>query len=177
MSEHNLLADLNEVRLRGTLSAPVEIKNYPSGGTSAHLLVTVRTEDPVMRVDVLPVVLWEPYDHDDFDPDEAQVGDTVDLVAQVRRRFWAAEDGRRSRLELVAKSVKVTPPNDVIVIYSTEVIVQMTNGGEVKSVKVDDQLERVRVIDAETLGEVDEERALAAYRQADRAEWPSWDRV
>ena len=177
MSEHNLLADLNEVRLRGTLSAPVEINQYPSGGTSAKLLVTVRTEDPVMRVDVLPVVLWEPYDHDGFDPDEAQVGDTVDLVAQVRRRFWAAEDGRRSRLELVAKSVKVTPPNDVIVIYSTEVIVQMTNGGEVKSVKVDDRLERVRVIDAETLGEVDEERALAAYRQADRAEWPSWDRV
>lgn len=95
--------DLNVVVLNGQLSAPIELNRYPSGTQSVRMLVTVRTEEPVRRIDVLPVVWWEPPIDLDLD---TPIGTRVWVAAMVRRRFWAAEDGRRSRLELVASQVQ-----------------------------------------------------------------------
>lgn len=95
--------DLNVVVLNGQLSAPIELNRYPSGSQSVRLLVTVRTEVPVRRIDVLPVVWWDPPIDLDLD---TPLGTRVWVAAVVRRRFWAAEDGRRSRLELVASEVQ-----------------------------------------------------------------------
>lgn len=95
-------ADLNLVMIRGQLSAPIQLETFPTGGTCAKLLVTVRTTDPVRRVDVLPVTLWEPDPAFDLD---APLGTIVTVAATIRRRFWAADAGRRSRLELVADTV------------------------------------------------------------------------
>lgn len=95
--------DYNVVVLSGQLSAPIELNKYPSGAQALRFLVTIRTEDPVRRIDVLPVVWWDPPTDIDLD---TPLGTRTWVSAVIRRRFWAAEDGRRSRLELVASQVQ-----------------------------------------------------------------------
>ena len=107
MTTNNTLPDLNTVTLRGSLAAPIELETYPTGAVRARLLVTIRTSDPVRRVDVLPVTVWEPVNHPGLDLD-APLGATVNVTATIRRNFWAAEDSRRSRLELVADTITTT---------------------------------------------------------------------
>jgi single-stranded DNA-binding protein len=95
--------DSNIVVLSGALAAPVELRRFSSGSAMMRLLLTVRTIEPRRRIDVVPVVLW--------DPDEALllppliVGDRLWVSATVQRRFWSAPDGKQSRLEVVARSV------------------------------------------------------------------------
>lgn len=100
--------DLNVALIHGKLAAPIEVQTYPSGAVANRLLVTVVTHDPVKRVDVLPVTVW---DDDTLDLD-APIGSSVHVRAQIRRRFWAAEDGRRSRLELVASEIAIHRPQE-----------------------------------------------------------------
>jgi single-stranded DNA-binding protein len=68
-------------------------------------LVTVRTESPTRRVDVIPVTLWDP-------PEELlngnlKPGRRVWVAGSVQRRFWSGDqdEGRRSRLEVVAEQI------------------------------------------------------------------------
>ncbi|WKZ82848.1 MAG: single-stranded DNA-binding protein [Acidimicrobiia bacterium] len=95
--------DLNLVVLAGRLAAPPEIRQFESGTRLARYLVTVRTEEPVRRVDVVPVTLWDPAD-ELVDADPAP-GTRVWVAGSVQRRFWSATEGRRSRLEVVADQV------------------------------------------------------------------------
>ena len=95
--------DLNLVVLAGRLAAPPEIRQFESGTRLARYLVTVRSEEPTRRVDVVPVTLWDPAD-DLVDADPAP-GTRVWVAGSIQRRFWSAEEGRRSRLELVADQV------------------------------------------------------------------------
>jgi single-strand DNA-binding protein len=95
--------DLNLVVLGGRLAAPPEIRQFEQGGRLARYLVTVRSEEPHRRVDVVPVVLWDP-------PDELldarpEPGRGVWVAGAVQRRFWSGPEGRRSRLEVVAEQV------------------------------------------------------------------------
>jgi len=99
--------DLNIVVIAGRLAAPPEIRQFESGAVLARYLVTVRSEEPRRRVDVVPITLWDPPEElVDADP---AAGERVWACGTVQRRFWSAEEGRRSRLELVADEVCLRP--------------------------------------------------------------------
>lgn len=95
--------DLNLVVLAGRAAIPVEIKVFASGSVYARILVTVRSEMPRRRVDVVPVTIWDPAD----EVKAIRQGDRVWVCGSAQRRFWDAPDGRRSRLEVVADQVQV----------------------------------------------------------------------
>jgi single-strand DNA-binding protein len=95
--------DLNLVVLCGRLAVDPEIKEFETGSKVARLLVTVRSEEPRRRVDVVPVTWWDP-DVEVLGEGPAK-GRRVWVCGSVQRRFWESEDGRRSRLEVVAEQV------------------------------------------------------------------------
>jgi single-stranded DNA-binding protein len=102
--------DLNLVVVSGRLAAPPEIRQFESGARLARYLVTVRSEEPARRVDVLPVTLWDP---DDALVDaQPEPGTRVWVAGSVQRRFWSGSDGRRSRIELVADQVCLRDSGD-----------------------------------------------------------------
>lgn len=95
--------DLNLVVLAGRLAAPPEFRQFESGATLARYLLTVRADEPASRVDVIPVTLWDP--PDELVDDDPAPGDRLWIAGSVQRRFWSAEEGRRSRIEVVAEQV------------------------------------------------------------------------
>ena len=103
--------DLNLVVLGGRLAAPPELRVFQSGARLVRYLVTVKSDVPHRRLDVLPVTLW--------DPDEAlleadyQPGHRLWLAGSVQRRYWDGEDGRRSRVEIVAGNVSFRDPESL----------------------------------------------------------------
>ncbi len=97
--------DLNLVVLSGRLAAPPELRVLDSGIRLLRFLVTVRSESPRRRVDVVPVTLWDPAE--DLVP--LQTGDPVWVAGSVQRRFWDAVEGQRSRLEVVAAGLAPLP--------------------------------------------------------------------
>lgn len=99
--------DINVVVISGKLAATPEVRSFDSGARLIRYLVTTRSEAPHRRIDVLPVTLWDP---DDELIAEAAVGQGVWIAGSVQRRFWAAAEGRRSRLEVVAQSVELHGP-------------------------------------------------------------------
>jgi single-stranded DNA-binding protein len=97
--------NMNLVVLAGKLAAPPELREFESGSRLLRSLVTVRSEAPRRRVDVLPVTLWDPEDgHKLID---APVGKGVWIVGSIQRRFWNGVEGRRSRLEIVAHHMEL----------------------------------------------------------------------
>ena len=102
--------DFNVVVLAGRLAAQPEIRTFESGATLMRLLVTVRTDEPRGRLDVIPVVQWNPDPREI--PDEELRGRGVWVVGAAQRRFWSADDGRHSRIEIVAHVVEFRPEND-----------------------------------------------------------------
>jgi single-stranded DNA-binding protein len=98
--------DLNLVVVAGTIATEPEVRTFDSGATLIRYLVTVRTDEPHRRVDVLPVTLW--------DPGPAQLAEVPDaagrfawVAGSIQRRFWATHEGRSSRIEIVAHEVKL----------------------------------------------------------------------
>jgi single-stranded DNA-binding protein len=108
--EGSVRMDLNLVVVSGRLAAPPEIRQFESGARLARYLVTVRSEEPARRVDVLPVTLWDPTD--ELVDAEPTPGTRVWVAGSVQRRFWSGSDGRRSRIELVADQVCVREAED-----------------------------------------------------------------
>jgi single-stranded DNA-binding protein len=100
--------DCNLVVLAGTLAAVPELREFDSGSRLLRLLVTVRTEEPRRRVDVLPVTLWDP--PPDLLAETLERGRRVWVSGAAQRRFWEAQEGRRNRVEIVAEQVTVRPP-------------------------------------------------------------------
>jgi single-stranded DNA-binding protein len=96
--------DLNLVVLAGRVAADPEMRTFESGSRLLRLLVTVRSKEPRRRIDVVPVVLWIP---DDDVVEDITLGRAVWVAGSVQRRFWSADQGRRSRLEIVAHEVTV----------------------------------------------------------------------
>lgn len=103
--------DLNLVVLCGRLAVEPEFKSFDSGSSLVRLLVSVRSEEPRRRVDVVPVTLWNP--SQDFLDDLPLKGRRVWVCGSMQRRFWEAADGRRSRLEVVAEQVQVKDVEDL----------------------------------------------------------------
>lgn len=97
--------DMNLVVVAGKLAAPVELREFESGSRLLRALITVRSTSPRRRVDVLPVVLWDPEDGHDLL--ECPVGKRVLVVGSVQRRFWSGDEGRQSRLELIAHHIEL----------------------------------------------------------------------
>lgn len=102
--------DLNLVVLGGRLAAPPEIRQFESGTRLGRYLVTVRSEEPNRRVDVIPVTLWDP--PDTLVDAEPGPGRRLWVAGAVQRRFWAGAEGRHSRLEVVAEHVCLRPTGD-----------------------------------------------------------------
>ena len=94
--------DLNLVLLGGQLGIDPELREHHSGSRLARYQVIVRSEEPRRRVDVVPVVLWNPAGSDlDYSR-----GDTVWVLGNVQRRFCASDDGRRSSVEVIASRIE-----------------------------------------------------------------------
>lgn len=97
--------DFNIVVLSGRIATEPDIRHFASGTSLARLLLTVRSDEPRRRVDVIPVTLWDP---------PAIVTDAGTLAGRgawiagsVQRRFWASTDGGRSRIEVVAHAIEL----------------------------------------------------------------------
>lgn len=102
--------DINLAVLAGRLAAPAEHRRFESGAEYLRLLVTVRTQEPRARVDVIPVTLWDP--PQDLVRDCDGVGMRLWVAGALQRRFWAGTDGRKSRLEMIARHVELRPDED-----------------------------------------------------------------
>lgn len=103
--------DFNLVVLAGRLAAPPELRVFESGARLIRYLVTVESDEPRHRVDVLPVTLWDP--DDDLVRQDLQPGHRLWTVGSAQRRFWDGDDGRRSRIELVASGVSPRDPESL----------------------------------------------------------------
>jgi single-stranded DNA-binding protein len=100
--------DLNLVVLAGRIATEPDVRTFPTGATVIRYLVTVRAGEPRRRVDVIPVTLWDPdAEHVARAEDGGMRGRHVWVAGSVQRRFWSGEDGRTSRIEVVAHDVKV----------------------------------------------------------------------
>lgn len=95
--------DLNVVVLSGTLAAVPELRTLDTGTTMIRYLLTLRSEVPTHRVDVIPVVLWDP--PPDVVAQNPAPGSTIHAAGAVQRRFWAGAGGQQSRVEIVAREV------------------------------------------------------------------------
>ena len=100
--------DMNVVVLFGSLAVPPEVQTFESGSSLVRALITVRTNAPRRRVDVVPVTLWNPCPDDPLLT--AAAGTKVFAVCSVQRRFWTADQGRKSRLEIVARHLELEEP-------------------------------------------------------------------
>lgn len=103
--------DLNLIVLYGRLASEPELRVFDSGTRLIRYLVTVRSEAPRQRVDVIPVVLWDPPGNLVDDPGGR--GQRIWVSGAVQRRFWESPDGQRSRIEVVAEQVKIDELDDL----------------------------------------------------------------
>jgi single-stranded DNA-binding protein len=118
--------NMNLVVVAGKLAAPPELREFESGSSLLRSLITVRSDAPRRRVDVLPVTLWDPAgDHELID---APVGKGVWVVGSVQRRFWSATEGRRSRLEIVAHHMELRSDETVATTNGDEPVTAMGRG-------------------------------------------------
>lgn len=100
--------DMNMVILCGTLAARPELRQFESGAQYLRFPMTTVTEQPKHRVDVVTVTWWDPERHHPLRT--ADRGMRVWVQGQIQRRFWSNENGRASRLEVVANEVMVDEP-------------------------------------------------------------------
>ncbi len=103
--------DLNLMVLCGRIATEPEIRVFDSGTRLVRYLITVRSEAPRKRVDVIPVTLWDPDDDQVEEPGERS--QRIWVCGSVQRRFWESQDGRRSRLEVVAEQIKLHDLEDL----------------------------------------------------------------
>lgn len=100
--------DLNLIVIAGRLTAEPELRHFESGTSILKLLVTVRTEQPRRRIDVLPVVLWDPSKEQLEQVAEGNLrGRAIWVAGAAQRRFWSQTDGSQSRVEIVAHEVQI----------------------------------------------------------------------
>jgi len=97
--------DVNLVVIAGRIAAPPELRESASGTRLLRYLVTTKADAPRRRVDVVPVVTWDPPDELVAAPGVAGMG--VWISGSVQRRFWDADGGRKSRLEIIAHEIEV----------------------------------------------------------------------
>ncbi len=104
--------DLNLTVLAGRVTAEPSLTHFESGRVMVKALVTVRSEGERRRIDVIPVVWWDP--SDEFvalmDAERPLRGRGIWIAGQVQRRFWSdTPDNRRSVTEVVAHEMRIQP--------------------------------------------------------------------
>ena len=94
---------MNLIVLAGRVAAEPEIRTFESEATLVKLLISVRQEEPRPRIDVIPVVMWNP----DLDKVATWTrGERLWVAGSVQRRFWSTDrEGRQSRVEIVAHEI------------------------------------------------------------------------
>lgn len=93
--------DMNLVVMGGSLATDPEVRHFDSDTYLVRYLLTVRSDEPEHRVDVVPVTRWRP---SSWEASRVR-GDRLWVTGMVQRRFSSEFDGRQSRLEVVATSV------------------------------------------------------------------------
>lgn len=97
--------DLNLVVLAGRLAAPPELRHFDSGTDLVRYLVTVRSDKPQRRVDVVPVTKRTTGGEEPEllgDP-----GKRIFVAGGIHRTFGTGASTGRSRLEVVARHVEL----------------------------------------------------------------------
>ena len=97
--------DLNLGVLAGRLAAPPEHRLLDSGARLVRYLVTVRSDQPRRRVDVIPVTRWNPGPEEAEEPVEP--GRQIWIAGGVQHTFWNGDSANRSRLEIIAHQVEL----------------------------------------------------------------------
>jgi single-stranded DNA-binding protein len=110
--------ELNLIVLAGQLATEPEVRTFESGSNLLRLLVTVRSTEPRRRIDVIPVVMWDP--PEDLLSVDVGAGEGVWVAGSVQRRFWSETDGRNSRIEVVAHEITFRKATDFEGVGHTE---------------------------------------------------------
>jgi single-stranded DNA-binding protein len=97
--------DLNLVVIAGRLAADPEVKRFDGGSQLMRLLVTTKTDEPRRRIDVVPVTWWD-VTEEQIEALDLRQGERVWVAGTIQRRFWSSDEGRRSRIEVVARDVQ-----------------------------------------------------------------------
>ena len=98
--------DLNLVVIAGRLAAEPTLRTFDSGSTMVRVLITVKTTEPRHRIDVIPVVMWDP---DSSEVAEWEAGERVWVAGAIQRRFWVeGQHGRQSSVEITAHEIRVS---------------------------------------------------------------------
>ncbi len=103
--------DWNIVVLGGKLAAVPELRTLDGGTTLLRYLVTLRSETPHHRIDVVPITLWKP--PPELAAERPPPGHRIWAVGSLQRRFWPVGDSRRSRIEVVAHRVCLGEEPDI----------------------------------------------------------------
>lgn len=98
--------DIDLAVLCGKVASAPEVREFESGSRYMRLLITIRSESPKSRIDVIPVTFWDPPEELLKNPPAA--GERIWVTGSLQRRFWEGPDGRRSRIEVVADFVTVS---------------------------------------------------------------------
>jgi hypothetical protein len=101
--------DTNLVFLCGRVASAPDLETGAWGERVARLLVTVRTNHPRRRIDVIPVTQRDP------DPglEKLAPGDWLRVWGSIERRIGREPDGRRTRIEVVAACIARCGEGDV----------------------------------------------------------------
>lgn len=109
--------ELNLIVLAGRLTTEPEIRTFDSGSKLLRILVTVRSTEPRERIDVIPVVMWNP--KQELVDADVRAGETVWIAGSAQRRFWSETQARRSRIEVVAHEIRFLKDDDLVAVSDT----------------------------------------------------------
>ena len=108
--------DLNLTVLCGTLTTAPDIQHHNNEQRTLKLLITVRSDTPSRRVDVIPVILHNP--DNKLIETLTHPGQRIWIVGTIQRRFTGTQQGRKSRLGIIAHTITVdsvaVAPSDVM---------------------------------------------------------------
>ena len=104
--------DLNLVVICGQLAAEPEYRIIDATSSMLRLLVTVRSDIPHRRIDLIPVVKWDPPPH--LRDGRLAAGKRVWVTGWLQPRFGDAPHPgeHRSRLEIHAHDIDVREAED-----------------------------------------------------------------
>ena len=98
---------MNELRLSGTLVADCENRVYGAKCNVGRYILRVTQYSPAFRVDVIPVILFNPPE----DVIGLREGDMVDVLGEVHARPESDDEGRYTRLVVVANQITLKGGN------------------------------------------------------------------
>ncbi|MGI8517011.1 MAG: hypothetical protein ACR2ME_01520 [Acidimicrobiia bacterium] len=99
--------DLNLVLVKGRPVVEPEVVTFPDGVRLMRMMLAVRIEGPHPRLDVVPVIWWQPSELAMSNPPAK--GESVWIIGAVQRRFLDVSDPPRSDVEIVAQHVVADP--------------------------------------------------------------------